>query len=154
MVKHGKHHSTAAPFWRRHSLSLTVLGFVALWVYLYQHGDPASHRGAFYGNAIADWTGTFLIILVTKFLHERGSLESRPFEDNAKTPGTRFLAEHSLSLFLGSMCIASGIWFLKTDPNSKWGAVAGNLVSQFVQLLGLVLLTKKLFESGSEEDKK
>lgn len=138
-----------APFWRRHSLSLVVLAFVALWIFLYHRGDPATHRGAFYGNAIADWTGTFLILLVTKYLHERGSTESRPFADHARTPAVRFLVEHSLSLFLGAVCIGVGLWFWRSDPNSKWGAVAGNLLSQFVQLLGLVLLTKKLFEKNA-----
>ena len=136
----------AIPWWRRHSLSLTVCGFVALWTVLYLYGDAHTHRGAFYGNAIADWTGTLLIILVSKYLHERGSTESRPFADHAKTPFTRFLVEHSLSLFLLAAVGGSLWWFLRTDPDSKWGAVAGNLVSQFVQLLGLVLLTKKLFE--------
>ena len=124
-----------------------------LWIVLYQYGDPNTHRGAFYGNAIADWTGTFLILLVTKFLHEQGSTESRPFEDRATTPFTRFLVCHSLSLFLGICCLGSGWWFWRTDPNSKWGAVAGNLLSQFVQLLGLVLLTKKLFESVPRKKK-
>jgi hypothetical protein len=140
--------------WRRHSLSLTVFAFVILWTVLYFKGDPNTHRGAFYGNAIADWTGTLIILLVTQFLHERGSTESRPFEDRAKTPFTRFLVCHSLSLFLGACCLGAGLWFWHADPNSKWGAVAGNLLSQFVQLLGLVLLTKKLFDSVSRGKKK
>jgi len=141
-------------FCHRHSLSLAVLGFVLLWIILYVWGDSATHRGAFYGNAIADWTGTLIILLVTKFLHERGSTQSRPFEDEELTPFTRFLAEHSLSLFLLLCCIGSGIWFMRSDPNSKWGAVAGNLLSQFIQLLGLLLLTKKLFESTPRQKKK
>jgi len=139
--------------WESHSLSLVVLGFVALWIFLYVESDPSSHPGAFYGNAIADWTGTFIILLVTKYLHERGSTESRPFKDKAKTPLTRFLAEHSLSLFLLFCVLAAGEIFLTLDPNSRWGAVAGNVLSQFVQLLGLVLLTKKLFEKNTNKKK-
>lgn len=137
-------------FWRYHSLGLVVLGIVTLWIILYCRSDPNSHRGAFYGNAIADWTGAWLIIIVTKYLHEKGSTESRPFLDKAKTPLARFLLDHSLSLFLLVCCLASGITFSRMDPNSRWGAVAGNLLSQFIQLLGLVLLTKKLFEKGSK----
>ena len=84
-------------FWRYHSLGLVVLAVVALWTSLYWHSNPNSHLGAFYGNAIADWMGALVIILVTKYLHERRSTESRPFKDRAKTPFTRFLVEHSLS---------------------------------------------------------
>jgi hypothetical protein len=138
-------------FWRYHSLGLVVLGIVTLWVVLYARSNPNSHAGAFYGNAIADWAGAWLIIIVTKYLHERGSTESRPFQDRATTPVTRFLAEHSLSLFLILCCLVTGRIFWRMDPNSQWGTVAGNLLSQFVQLLGLVLLTKKLFEKGSKE---
>ena len=138
-------------FLKYHSLGLVVLGVVGLWVVLYHRADPNSHWGAFYGNAIADWTGAWLIIMVTKYLHEKGSTESRPFLDKAKTPSARFLAEHSLSLFLLLCCLSCGLVFFRMDPNSKWGTVAGNLLSQFVQLLGLVLLTKKLFEKGSKE---
>ena len=138
-------------FWRYHSLGLVVLGIVTLWVVLYLRNDPNSHAGAFYGNAIADWAGAWLIIIVTKYLHEQGSTESRPFQDKAKTPLTRFLVSHSLSLFLIVCCVSCGIVFYRMNPNSKWGTVVGNLLSQFIQLLGLVLLTKKLFETGSKE---
>jgi hypothetical protein len=37
------------------------------------------------------------------------------------------------------------------DPNSKWGQVVGNIVSEWTQILGLVLLTKRLMERGSKE---
>src|SRR5258706_12222071 len=141
-------------FWKYHSLSLVVLGFLSLWSVLYCRSNPNSHLGAFYGNAIADWLGAWIIIMVTKYLHERGSLESRPFRDLATTPMTRFLVEHSLSLFLLICCIAAGMTFYRMDPESKWGTVAGNVLSQFIQLLALVLLTKKLFEKGSQESKR
>ena len=35
-------------------------------------------------------------------------------------------------------------------PNSKWGQVVGNLVSEWTQILGLVLMTKRLMEVGSK----
>jgi hypothetical protein len=37
------------------------------------------------------------------------------------------------------------------DPGSKWGQVVGNIVSEWTQILGLVLLTKRLIEKGSKE---
>jgi hypothetical protein len=45
------------PFWKRHSLSLTATGILALWLVLYVGSDPKSHAGSFFGNAIADWIG-------------------------------------------------------------------------------------------------
>jgi len=148
--KHDDHHHV----WYYHSLSFVVLAIVLAWIFLYWKSDYTSHRGTFYGNAIADWSGAWIILIVTKFLHERGSTESRPFQDRVKTPWLRFIAEHSLSLFLLLCCVTTGMIFLRMDPNSKWGEVAGNLLSQFVQLLGLVLLTKKLFEKAPSETKR
>ncbi|MBA2744167.1 MAG: hypothetical protein H0U43_07675 [Chthoniobacterales bacterium] len=46
----------------------------------YRMLDPATHLGAFFGNAIADCSGSVVIILGTKFLYEVGSAESRPFK--------------------------------------------------------------------------
>jgi hypothetical protein len=37
--------------------------------------------------------------------------------------------------------------------NSKWGQVIGNIVSEWVQMSGLVFLTKGLIEKGSKESK-
>ena len=39
----------------------------------------------------------------------------------------------------------------RLDPGSRWGQVVGNVLSEWLQVLGLVLMTKKLFERGSEE---
>jgi hypothetical protein len=39
------------------------------------------------------------------------------------------------------------------DPNGKWGQVVGNIVSEWTQIFGLVLLTKKLIETGSRESR-
>jgi hypothetical protein len=36
------------------------------------------------------------------------------------------------------------------DPNGKWGQVLGNIVSEWTQILGLVLMTKRLIEIGSK----
>jgi hypothetical protein len=37
------------------------------------------------------------------------------------------------------------------DSESKWGQVVGNIVSEWTQILGLVLMTKRLMEAGSKE---
>jgi hypothetical protein len=61
------------------------------------------------------------------------------------------LHEHSLTIFLlitGIGCVAL---FLKVDPDSRWGTVVSNMVSEWSQQIGLVLLTKKLIETGSKE---
>jgi hypothetical protein len=36
-------------------------------------------------------------------------------------------------------------------PSSRWGQVVGNIVSEWTQILGLVLMTKRLLEVGSKE---
>jgi len=63
------------------------------------------------------------------------------------------LREHSLTIFL--IIIITGIgWivaFRAMDPGSKWGQVVGNIVSEWTQILGLVLMTKRLIEVGSKE---
>ena len=40
------------------------------------------------------------------------------------------------------------------NPDAKWGQVVGNLVSEWTQILGLVVLTKRLIERGSKESRK
>jgi hypothetical protein len=39
------------------------------------------------------------------------------------------------------------------DPQTKWGQVVGNIVSEWGQMAGLVFLTKKLVERGSKESR-
>jgi predicted acyltransferase len=50
------------PFLGRHSLRLAALGVVLLLIALYRWSN------SFFGNAIADWTGVFVTIGMTKFL--------------------------------------------------------------------------------------
>jgi hypothetical protein len=45
------------------------------------------------------------------------------------------------------------ILFLRMNVDSKWGQVVGNIVSKWVQMAGLVFLTKRLVEIGSKESK-
>ena len=140
-------------FFRFHSLSIVAAAILALWIVLYCFADPGKHAGAFFGNAIADWSGTVVVIIATKYLFERGSEESRPLHGRLKGALRNFLRAHSLSLFL---IVTGAVWlrlYLAMDSNSKWGQVVGNILSEWVQTLGLVLLTKRLLEKGSRESK-
>jgi hypothetical protein len=48
-----------------HSLTFVSLMVLGLWIVLYFEADPKTHTGAFFGNAIADWSGTVLIVFAT-----------------------------------------------------------------------------------------
>lgn len=139
------------PFLRKHSLSLAALGVVLLLIVLYRLSDPSTHLGSFFGNAIADWTGVFVTIVMTKFLYEKGSAESKQPKGILPSVVLEFLREHSLTLFLIVTGIGWVVAFRAMDPNSKWGQVVGNIVSEWTQILGLVLMTKRLMEAGSKE---
>src|SRR6266576_4749381 len=88
------------PFLRKHSLSLTALGVVIFLIVLYQSSDPATHVGSFFGNAIADWTGVFVTIVMTKFLYEKGSAESKRPKGILPSTVLEILREHSLTIVL------------------------------------------------------
>lgn len=138
-------------FLREHSLSLTTIAILLLWTVLYIFGNPQTHWGAFYGNAIADWSGVLVTVLATKYLYEKGSAESRT---PPKEPGNRLMAgleDHSLTIFLLISGAAWVVLYLSMDANSKWGQVVGNIVSEWTQILGLVLMTKRLIERKSKE---
>ena len=138
-------------FLRQHSLSLVSASVLAIWIVLYLHSDPRTHLGSFFGNAIADWTGLLVTVLATKFLFEVGSVESRKPSRHWLSPVIELLQDHSLTIFL-VVTGAGWIWlFAHSDPNSKWGQVVGNIVSEWTQIFGVVLLTKKLLERHSKE---
>jgi hypothetical protein len=139
------------PFWKRHSLSLTAAGILALCFVLYLKSDPKSHAGSFFGNAIADWTGVVITILATKWFFEKGSRESRQPKKTYRNRFLEMLHEHSLTIFLVITGIGWLALFFKVDPDSSWGTVVSNMVSEWSQQIGLVLLTKKLIETGSKE---
>jgi len=140
-------------FLKHHSLSLAAIGILVLWVVLYLYSDPTTHLGSFFGNAIADWTGVVVAVIATKYFYEIGSAESRqpghPFRNHL----LERLRDHSLTIFL-ALTGAGWTWlYLNVDSEAKWGQVVGNLVSEWTQLLGLVLITKKLIEDRSKESK-
>lgn len=138
-------------FWRRHSLSFTASATLALWLFLYVKSDPQSHVGSFFGNAIADWSGVVITILATKWFFEKGSRESRQPKITHSNHYLELLHEHSLSIFLVVTGIGWAVLFLKVNPESKWGTVISNMVSEWTQQIGLVLFTKRLIETGSKE---
>jgi hypothetical protein len=146
-------HKARRGFLRRHSLSIVSIVLLATWICGYCFLDPKTHLGAFFGNAIADWSGSVVIILGTKFLYEIGSAESRQTAKHEPTPFLDFLYRHSLLIFLVVTGIGWAILFIKMDSESKWGQVVGNIVSEWVQMSGLVFLTKRLIEIGSKESR-
>ena len=143
-------HRKRSAFLHEHGLSIAVVLIFLLWVGLYCVSSEKTHLGAFYGNAIADWSGSIVIVLGTKFLIERGSSESKQ-----KPPPEGGIAgilyEHSLTIFLVITGIGWALLFAHMDANSKWGQVVGNVVSEWLQMTGLVFLTKRLVERGSKE---
>jgi len=138
-------------FLRKHSLSLAALGVVVLLIAFYSRSDPATHLGSFFGNAIADWTGVLVTVVMTKHLYEKGSAESKQPKGTVPSAALEFLREHSLTLFLVITGIGWVVAFRAMDPGSRWGQVVGNIVSEWTQILGLVLMTKRLMEVGSKE---
>jgi len=138
---------------KQHSLGIAACGLLLLWIVFYCMSDPKTHLGAFFGNAIADWSGSVVLIFGTKFLVERGSKESdqrpSPFRDGVAA----YLYEHSLLIFLVGGAAVWAILYAHHDSNAKWGQVTGNIVSEWIQMAGLVFLTKGLYERGSHESK-
>jgi hypothetical protein len=138
-------------FLHQHSLSLAALGVVAALIVLYSVSNPSTHVGSFFGNAVADWTGVLVTVVMTKHLYEKGSAESKQPQGKLPSAVEEFLREHSLTIFL---VITGSAWvfaFKAMDPDSRWGQVVGNIVSEWTQILGLVLMTKRFIEVGSKE---
>jgi len=140
-------------FFRRHSLSIVSSMILLCWILLYLHSDQNTHWGSFFGNAIADWTGLVVTVLATKFMYEVGSAESRKPPHRLLAPVWKPLQQHSLSIFLLLTGIVWTALFARSNPNSKWGQVVGNIVSEWTQIFGLVILTKRLMETHSKESK-
>ena len=141
-------------FLHKHSLSIVVAVILLTWIVLYSRSNPSTHIGSFFGNAIADWTGLLATVLATKFFFEIGSAESRRPPHHWLNPLREFFQDHSLTVFL----VLTGVgwlWlFAVSDPTSKWGQVVGNIVSEWTQLFGMVVLTKRLLETHSKESQR
>lgn len=134
----------------RHSLSIVAALLLALWIAGYVWLDPESRLSGFCGNAIADWSGSLVLIIGTKFFYEVGSKQSRPYKRKGAHPVLEFLVQHSLLIFIGLTGIGWTVLSLKMQPDSHWGQVAGNMISEWAQMAGLVFLTKRLVEVGAK----
>jgi len=148
-----KHRKNESFLWH-HSLSLAALGIVLLLICLYTRSDSSTHLGSFFGNAIADWSGVVVTIIATKYMYEKGSAESRQPPRGWVPSLWHRLEEHSLTIFL---LLTGAAWvavYARMDSEGKWGQVVGNIVSEWTQIIGLVLLTKKLIEPRSKESKR
>src|SRR6478672_9677027 len=87
-------------FLRDHGLGVVVAAIMLSWVVLYARADPETHLGAFYGNAAADWLGSLMIVIATKYFYEIGSAESRPPHPKSRGAVLRVLIDHSLTILL------------------------------------------------------
>jgi hypothetical protein len=146
--RHRRHRS----WLHEHSLGLLIGSIVLALLLLYRRADQTTHLGSFYGNAAADWLGSFVTVVATKFWFERGSPESR-VPPVRRGKGPKFLHEHSLTVVLVLTWIGWIWWYLRIDPNGKAGQVVGNIVSEWSQILSLVWFTKYLIEKGSRESR-
>jgi hypothetical protein len=146
-----KRRRPSASFLRDHSLSLALSALLAFLWLMYGRSDPETHLGAFYGNAIGDWLGVLVFVIATKYFFETGSGESRKPSRHFHLRAGRFLLEHSLTIVLALTGMAWAAVYARSDVNSKAGQVIGNVVSDWTQVLGLVLMTKYARERGSKE---
>jgi hypothetical protein len=140
-------------FLKHHALSFAAVGILLSWVALYVYADPKTHWGSFFGNAIADWTGVVVTVIATKYFYEIGSAESKQPRSRLRSRLLKGVRDHSLTIFLGLTGAGWTLIYLKMDSEGKWGEVIGNILSEWTQLLGLVLMTKKLIEDKSKESR-
>ena len=138
---------------REHSLGLAVAGILAAWFVLYVRADPKTHLGAFFGNATADWLGTLVFVIATKYLYEIGSAESRTPHPKRRGAFVRFVIDHSLTIGLVITGLLWATFYARLDVDGKAGEVVGNIVSEWTQLIGIVMITKYTREIGSKESR-
>jgi hypothetical protein len=138
-------------FFYEHSLGMASIGILLLWICLYIFSDPSTHLGSFFGNAIADWSGVVVTVWATKIFYEKGSKESRKPPKDCDEHWWGPIEKHSLSIFLVVTGACWVVLYIHANPNGKWGQVVGNIVSEWTQIFGMVLLTKRLIERHSKE---
>ena len=153
-ASHSHSHRHKTGFIHNHSLTIAAVLILLAWILLYVFSNPSTHIGSFFGNAIADWTGTVVMILATKYLYEKGSAESRPLPKSILSPVLEWVRDHSLSVFLVVTGIVWIVAYARMDSEGKWGQVVGNIVSEWTQIFGVVVMTKKLIERHSKESKR
>ena len=92
-------------------------------------------------------------VLATKFWYEKGSAESRQPHDEGLWGWQKLIHNHSLTIFLIITGLGWVALFAHMNSEGKWGQVVGNIVSEWTQIFGLVILTKRLTEKRSKESK-
>jgi hypothetical protein len=115
---------------KRHSLSLAAALVVLLALFAYILSNPASHSGAFFGNAIADWTGVFVSVLTAQHLSERKVRQRLPPGSPLSAHISRLTHNHSLSIFLSLTRIIWILVYLQMNVEANWGQVVGSLVPE------------------------
>ena len=83
-----------------------------------------------------------MMVLATKHFYERGSSKRAKSRRKLADRFLEALREHSLTVFLLVSGAGWALLYAYSDSESKWGQVVGNIVSEWTQILGLVLLTK------------
>ena len=121
-------------FLARHSLSLVSAAILILWIVLYLVSDEHTHLGAFYGNAIADWSGLLVTVLATKVMYEIGSAESKKPPRHFPERLWDLVQEHSLTIFLVVTGVGWAILYWRMNPDAKWGQVVGNIAVSYTHL--------------------
>ena len=144
---------TTPSFLHHHSLGIAAVFILGTWIVLYSISSHKTHVGSFFGNAIADWSGVVVVVFATKYMYERGSAESRRPPHPLLRSVWQPLQEHSLTIFLVITGVAWVAFYAALDSEAKWGQVVGNIVSEWTQILGLILMTKRLREQRSKESK-
>jgi hypothetical protein len=92
--------------------------------------------------------------LATAHLYEKGSAESKQPRGILPNRVEEVLRDHSLTIFLLLTGVIWVVLFLHMNAQGKWGQVVGNIVSEWTQILGVVLLTKRLIEYGSKDSRR
>jgi hypothetical protein len=131
-------------FFLEHSLSIGSSALLVLWICLYIVSDPNTHWGSFFGNAIADWSGMVVMVFATKYMYEKDSPGTRPVAPKPLPRPLEWMREHSITTFLLVTGVFWVVLFMRMNPNAKWGQVVGNIVSEWTQSLGAVLLTRHM----------
>jgi hypothetical protein len=63
----------------------------------------------------------------------------------------RWMIEHSLTIVLVVTGLLWAWLYSRMDVDGKFGQVVGNIVSEWTQLIGLVVMTKYAREIGSKQ---
>src|SRR5437016_5015323 len=111
-------------FLYRHSLSMVAVGLLVVWIVGYRMLDPKTHVGAFFGNAIADWSGSVVIILGTKFLYEVGSAFSPDdprgvYQSRSSSPTVRSCSEPDVGPTNSSLARVRSRSFTSARPSPR-----------------------------------